>query len=233
MTELWTATPLVAGELANRRTSSGGLASVVVRRTRRGWVIEHNGTIAILRAGRGMQQLITLVSTPRTEVHALELANPSGTTQHTTNSAAVLDANAKNAFRRRLMDLRENLAEAEKFNDIERAARAHTEIDVLTTALSRAIGLGGRDRRLGSNTEQARINVTRALRRAISHVADTHPHLGTHLDRSIRTGTYCVYNPAPNEPNLRWQIRKPDPHQLPRSAGSVGGSQRVTWPRHG
>jgi hypothetical protein len=37
--------------------------------------------------------------------------------------------------------------------------------------------------------------VTRAIRQAITRIADHHAQLGEHLDRAIRTGTYCAYLP--------------------------------------
>jgi len=40
-----------------------------------------------------------------------------------------------------------------------------------------------------------RVNVTRALRGAIRRVAAINPALGEHLDRSIKTGSFCVYRP--------------------------------------
>jgi hypothetical protein len=42
--------------------------------------------------------------------------------------------------------------------------------------------------------------VTRAIRQAMSRIADHQPKLGEHLDRTIRTGTYCVYVPDPRAP---------------------------------
>lgn len=62
--------------------------------------------------------------------------------------------------------------------------------------LSRAVGLGGRDRRAASAAERARLNVTRVLRAAIARVEAALPALGAHLDRSVRTGIFCAYEPA-------------------------------------
>jgi len=61
--------------------------------------------------------------------------------------------------------------------------------------LSQALGIGGRERRVGSAAERARVNVQRRLRDAIRRIESHHPGLAKHLDRSVRTGTYCAYEP--------------------------------------
>ena len=109
----------------------------------------------------------------------------------------LLDAEAKVAYRARLDELAADLAEAQEFNDLERAAMIDAEIDALVTELSRAVGLGGRDRRAASAAERARLNVTRALRSAIDRIAAAHTELGQHFRVTVRTGSYCVYQPDP------------------------------------
>jgi hypothetical protein len=94
-----------------------------------------------------------------------------------------LDPQAKKAFRQRLGDLREDLAEAEEWNDSDRAERARAEIDALTKALAEAVGLGGRDRRAASSSERARLNVTRAVRSAMARIVESPPGTRTTLGR--------------------------------------------------
>ena len=52
---------------------------------------------------------------------------------------------------------------------------------------------------LGSDSERARLNVTRAIRTAISRIRDRAPDAAAHLDQAVRTGTRCSYSP-PNRP---------------------------------
>jgi hypothetical protein len=42
--------------------------------------------------------------------------------------------------------------------------------------------------------------VTRAIRQAIARIGEHHPQLSEHLNRTIRTGTYCAYFPDPRAP---------------------------------
>lgn len=116
------------------------------------------------------------------------------------DAGAVLDAEAKEAYRRRLAEIDDDIDEARALGDAERAAQAEAEHDVLVRELSRAFGLGGRERLAGSASERARAGVTRAIRQAMARIAEHHPPLGEHLDRTIRTGTYCAYDPDPRAP---------------------------------
>jgi hypothetical protein len=111
------------------------------------------------------------------------------------DSGLLLDAQARSAYRRRLGEIDEDLEDARLMSDIGRVAQAEAERDFLVRELSRAVGLSGRDRRSGSASERARVSVTRAVRHAMSRIREHDPALGEHLDRAIRTGTYCVYLP--------------------------------------
>ena len=82
----------------------------------------------------------------------------------------MLDPRAKQAYRRRLAETEEDLEEARALGDSARVTQVELERDFLVRELSRAVGLGGRDRRAGSASERARASVTRAIRQA--HDAD-------------------------------------------------------------
>jgi hypothetical protein len=57
----------------------------------------------------------------------------------------------------------------------------------------------------GSPSERARASVTRAVRFAMVRIREHEPQLAEHLDRSIRTGTYCAYLPDPRAP-VAWKL---------------------------
>ncbi|HEU4424674.1 MAG TPA: ATPase, partial [Pilimelia sp.] len=113
---------------------------------------------------------------------------------------------AKDAYRRRLAEIDDDIEQAHATGDTERAAQADTERAFLIRELARAFGLGGRGRRAASASERARAGVTRAVRQAIARIGEHHPRLGAHLSRTIRTGTYCAYLPDPRAP-ARWDLR--------------------------
>jgi tetratricopeptide (TPR) repeat protein len=70
-----------------------------------------------------------------------------------------------------------------------------------------AVDGGGRDRAAGSHGERARVNVTRAIRTTLKRIAGYDAALGHELQRTIRTGTFCVYNPDPQRP-LTWRVEE-------------------------
>jgi len=107
----------------------------------------------------------------------------------------MLDAQAKAAYRRRLVELRAELEEAEAFHDAGRTARARAEMEAISEQLAGAVGLGGRDRRAASASERARSAVTKRIAEALKRIAEASPALADHLRGRVRTGTFCVYVP--------------------------------------
>jgi len=106
---------------------------------------------------------------------------------------------AKASYRRRLAELREDLAEAERHHDTGRAEQAREEIEALTQQLAAAVDLGGRDRSSGSAAERAR-TVTHRLRAVIQRIERQHAGLGDHFAARVRTGTFCAYQTDPERP---------------------------------
>jgi hypothetical protein len=189
---------------------SGG----IFRREGDYWTVVFDGGTVRVRDLQGMRYLARLLAEPGREYHVLDLvaAETGRGTQADDGRAAdlpssgpgdageLLDARAKEAYRRRLAEIDADIEEARADGDDERAARADAERDFLVRELARAFGLGGRARRAGSASERARAGVTRALRQAIARIAEHHPQLGEHLGRTVRTGTYCAYLPDPRTP---------------------------------
>jgi len=182
------------------------------------WTVGYAGTVVRLRDSKGMRHLATLVGAPGREFHVLELAagapervagpGDAALAAGRTGEDPVLDAEAKAAYRRRLGDLEHELAEANAFNDPERAARARAERESLAEHLAAAVGFGGRDRRLASAAERARWSVGKALRAAHRRLAAELPALGHHLDATLRTGTFCAYVPERGVP-VAWDLGGP------------------------
>lgn len=108
-----------------------------------------------------------------------------------------LDDQARAAYRRRLAEVDDDIAEAVANNDPVRAELAQRDRDFLVAELSRAVGLGGRIRLDGSDAERARTAVFRSIRYAINRLAQHDPQLSEHLRRSVSTGTWCRYDPDP------------------------------------
>ncbi len=187
----------------------------VFRREGDYWSVIFEGHTVHVRDLKGMRYLARLLADPGREFHVLDLVaaetgSVARTRSHQTttelprsalgDAGEMLDARAKDAYRRRLADIDDDIEQARANGDAEREAQAHSERDFLVAELSRAVGLGGRDRRAASASERARVGATRAVRQAIARIGEHAPSLGEHLSRTIRTGTYCAYVPDPRAP---------------------------------
>jgi hypothetical protein len=188
------------------------------------WTIGAPGKQIQLRDAKGLTHIARLLAAPHVEFHALDLvAGPQARgsapavaadagieirARGEGDAGPVLDGQAKAAYRARVTELQEEIDEAESFNDPERAARAREELAFLARELSGAVGLHGRDRKTGSDAERARVNVTRAIRTALKRLTDHDADLGRRLGTAIRTGTFCVYEPPPDE-TPTWDLSGP------------------------
>jgi tetratricopeptide (TPR) repeat protein len=168
------------------------------------WVVRYGPDAFQLKDTKGLHYLRALLEHPAQEVHVLDLVGSSSDAEEPsarrTGAGELLDPAVRAAYKQRLEDLREELDEAERFNDGERAARARREIEFLGDELARTVGLGGRDRRTASAAERARVNVTRTVAAVLKRIASGSPALGQHLAATIRTGYFCSYTPDPRVP---------------------------------
>ena len=145
--------------------------------------------------------LAKLVDRPGREIHVLDLASagdgdaPGGPGVDLGDAGEVIDLRARSAYKGRIDDLREELAEAEGWSDAARVTRIRAELEALTRQIAAAVGLGGRERRSGSAAERARIVVQRRIREAIKKIGREDADLGRHLEWAVRTGTFCAYEP--------------------------------------
>jgi tetratricopeptide (TPR) repeat protein len=202
---------------ARLRTERLAAPANLFRREGEYWSLSFEGESFRLKDSKGMRYLAKLLGRPGTEMFALDLvmtdsgqAAPQPGARERAEAGLVvsaggdagemLDPQAKAQYKQRLEELREELEEAESFNDPERAARAREEMDFLARELSAAVGLGGRDRKAASDSERARVNATRAIRAAVDRIAEYSPKLGKHFAATIKTGTFCAYTPDPRMP---------------------------------
>jgi CheY-like chemotaxis protein len=184
----------------------GGTA--LFRREGEFWTVAFQGAAFRLRDSKGLHYIAALLRQPGRELHSLDLAGgPSdGKAAHVGGDAGpILDPQAKAQYRARLDELDEELREAEQWNDRERVSRANEERELLAHELAAAVGLGGRDRKAASESERARINVTRAIKAVLDRIAEHSPDLARHFEATLRTGTFCSYVPDPSSP-LRWEL---------------------------
>lgn len=183
------------------------------------WLLEFRGAGSRLRDAKGMRILAHLLHHPGREFHAADLTAVSdgrhapegarslgrldddrlaGLGMHAGglgDAGELLDPQARGDYRRRLVEIDRQLAEP--MGDGERLL---AERDFILRELGGGTGLGGRGRRAAAASERARVSVTRALRAVLGRIAAGHDTLGEHLASTIRTGTFCAYEPDPRVP---------------------------------
>ena len=122
------------------KTGSGG-PTATLRLEGEIWTVTGAETVR-LKDRKGLQYLATLLERPDVEVHAIDLvngpvdaaargrgdggagaANGELAVSDGGDAGALLDPEAKAAYRERVAELREDLEEAERFHDVERASR--------------------------------------------------------------------------------------------------------------
>src|SRR5207245_7116029 len=95
--------------------------------------------------------------------------------------------------------------EAKELGKVERAEQVEAEIEALAKELSRAVGLGGRNRRAAAASERARQSITKTIKSVLERIAEADAVLGDLLSHGIRTGTFCSYQPDPELP-IAWDF---------------------------
>lgn len=188
--------------LEGPRPPAAVAASGSFRRSGGVWQVSFNGTASVVRHVKGMTDLAVLLGRPGQEVHALDLAGAPGGGAPDGDTGPVLDEQARASYKRRLGELEEQIDGAALDGDTERQVRAEEERAFLVAELGAAYGLGGRARRTGAAAERARSAVTWRIRDAIRRIEDVDPALAGHLRRSVRTGTFCCYDP---EQPVAWE----------------------------
>lgn len=188
----------------------------VFRRDGEFWTISFGGSTFSLRDSKGLVYLASLLAAPDREIHSLELVrgasrdaasnevarvDPAAAADFTsdpfTGGGEVIDAEAREDYRRRLADIDAEIAQATDWNDPERVARLSEERDFLIRELAGAVGLGGVTRSATSASERARISVTKAIWSSVDRISTHGPELGRHLTLTVHTGTFCSYTPDP------------------------------------
>jgi tetratricopeptide (TPR) repeat protein len=191
----------------------------VFRREGEYWTVAFDGDAFRLKDSKGLQYLAKLLAEPGRDFHVLDLVmagdaarpkaaevgEPRSRADALGHAGVLLDPEAKEAYRRRLSELEEDIEEAEAMGDTDRTERARSEREFIARELAAAVGLGGRDRVAASASERARVNVTRAVKSTLARIAANSPALGRHLEKTVKTGTYCSYEPDPRIP-VNWQL---------------------------
>jgi tetratricopeptide (TPR) repeat protein len=163
------------------------------------WQVRYASTAARLDDVKGLHDLWTLLRARGAEVHCRTLVG----LPLESGADRVLDDTAEAAYRARLRQLNRQIDDADELGHTERADRLREERSALAHELAAAIGLGGRPRRLGDDSERARKTVSARVRDALTKMDAVHPQLAAHLRAAMHLGSTCRY--APTEPTS-WRL---------------------------
>jgi AAA ATPase domain len=208
----------------SQTASSVSAAENIFRKDGDFWTVTHQGKTFRLRDSKGLEYIAHLLANPGVRIHACDLvAMIEGTdagspaalperaraegleASHDLGDAGdALDPQAISAYRRRLTEVRAELAEAERNNDSGAVERARHEHELLVGQLSAGVGRGGRVRRSSSHVERARTLVTKNIRAGVERIRRNDGKLGEHFATSIHTGAFCFYLPD-HETKPSWQ----------------------------
>jgi CheY-like chemotaxis protein len=196
------------------------------------WTIAYGGTLRQLPDMKGYHYLVPLLRQPGTRFNATDLvavdAQPvDGPTHIDTDteglriaadlgdSGPALDPQARAAYRNRLAELAEELAEVTReireaidLNDLGGRAKWLAERERISEEqefIERQLNTARGDRRVGTHEERARLIVTKNIKAAVERIGLSHPRLAYHLKISVKTGYTCVYLPNPEQP-ISWVL---------------------------
>jgi tetratricopeptide (TPR) repeat protein len=188
------ATPSVAP------TGRQPVAANAFKKVDRSWRMTFDGHSVQLPQVKGFLDLAVLLARPGVETHCTQLM---GSVLQSDHREMLIDDQAREAYESRIRDLQEAIADAESMNDLGRREQLDAELDQLTAHLAKALGIGGKTRRVNTPVDRSRSAVTWRIRSAIRKIEAVHPSLGSHLSHAIRTGTFCCYQP---ETEQIWQV---------------------------
>ena len=190
---------------APRHRQPGAARHAELTRNHGFWTITWQGEQATIPHSKGMTDIAVLVRQPGIDVPALVLASATHAPS-TGVTDTMVDGRALAAYRGRLGDLDAEIDQAEDDNDLSRVEHLTDEREAILAEIRRVTGLDGRLRTAANEpVERARKAVSARIRETVKRLEALAPDLAAHLDRSIRTGLRCSYDPAPDDA-VDWTI---------------------------
>jgi TolB-like protein/Tfp pilus assembly protein PilF len=161
------------------------------------WKFSFDGSVVLTPEVKGFYDLQKLLMQPGQVFHCAELMGSSLDEK----GEKMIDEKARREYQKKILDLQSEMEEAEMQSDYISLKSLHEEYDNMIGHLSQSLGLRGRIRESNSTVGKARSAITWRIRNAIARIEQHHPYLGAHLSNSVKTGTFCSYNP---EREINW-----------------------------
>jgi len=177
----------------------------IFRKQGTGWLVVYAGIPKIIRHSTGMDYIAYLLGCPNHEIHSfkLRLTVQSDKNYIAGSSDELLDDRALKEYKERVAYLDEEIAVAEANNDISKKDALHEERERLYTEIARAMGLGGKKRKVSSDRKRARQAISAAIHRALQAIKKEHEPLWKHLHNALKIGEVLSYQP---DQSLFWTL---------------------------
>jgi hypothetical protein len=120
---------------------------------------------------------------------------PTENSNFSSDAGELIDKQARNEYKKRLLEIEEGLEEAKEFNDEATIFRLQNEKEQFIAGLLAAEGLGGRPTRISQDAKNARDAVRNAIDRAIDAIGSKDKALESHLRKSIQKKELFKYSP--------------------------------------
>lgn len=170
------------------------------------WLAVYEGIPKSIPHSNGVVYIAYLLRQPRQEVHAAKLRSDlqgDGRNVSAGSAGEVLDTQALQDYKDRILEIDEELAEAEANNDLARKDKLAEERAALYSEVGSATGLGGRNRKVADDRERHRQAVSAAIHRALRAIKKVHDPLWQHLKNSVTIGEFLSYNP---DQDITWTV---------------------------
>lgn len=155
------------------------------------WKLSYDGVMVQMPELKGFYDIQKMLLAPRQLFHCAEMMGSNMNDQ----GEKLIDEKARKQYQKKILDLQNDLHDAEQCSNFLRVEKLQGEYDQLVDHLSKALGLKGKPRETGSTIEKARSALTWRIRNAIARIEQHHPFLGAHLANAIKTGILCSYQP--------------------------------------
>lgn len=162
------------------------------------WEIEYKHHKVVLKDSKGLQDLRKLLLRPDEEFHCSELAGNGAIEE---KGVEMFDNKAKTAYQKRIIEIQNAIMEAELMGNTHQTEQLHWEYEEVLDHVSKSSGLGHNARLTSGSVDKIRSAVTLRIKSCIKKISKEHAALGKHLSVSVKTGTFCSYQP---EEKLRW-----------------------------
>lgn len=195
---------LAVPERYRQGADSGAITVPTFRLEGEYWKIWFENESTTLKNNVGLRHIAALLRSPGRERHSADLlAQEAGHSGPTPSGSAgeASDWASIRSYKARREAIPNELAEAETDGDVHRQAELRQEAIQISAHLKGVTDRWGAPREAADDAEKARQAVSAAVRRALKTLERKHIGLWRHLNKHMKTGVFCSYEP---EPAITW-----------------------------